>query len=137
MIKLKNLLNEDKLKVLNRDINNVWNRIKNDINKRFNSGYATCTYATKAIIDNLSSKYDIMAIDGTYDGEAHWFPVITYEQQAGKHLRIIADLGNNIKYVNSSKIKPIIIPFPSSKYKSEEYLTPRKYISYFNHIKDF
>ena len=131
-MKLLNLLMEN----INSDVNKVWSSIKNDVHKRFNDGYATCPYATNEVVKALKDKYPITIVDGEYEGGAHWYPVL-HDKTLNK--KFIVDLGNNIKkrHIESGNIKPVIVPFPNSDYKTDKLLSVSEWNRFYPKIKKF
>jgi hypothetical protein len=115
---------------LKADVTSVWHSVGDQVNKRFLDGYATCTFATKAIVDQLADMYEMNIVDGEYKGEGHWFPVLKVKEG-----HYIVDLGNNIEF--EEQIEPMIVDYNDNNYTSDEVMSPEAYLQFYPQISNF
>ena len=129
-----NLSKEDLL----QDARTIWHRISTEVNRRFNEGYATCTFATKEVVESLLPKYAefIDVVDGTYDGEPHWYPIVSIPTDS-KVERYIIDLGNNIKHLNDAEISAELHPYPDPNYSVDSMMTPEAFLAFYPTIAGY
>lgn len=112
----------------------IWSSIKGEIHKRFNDGYATCTFATYEVVKTLKD-FDIKVVDGVYKGDPHWFPLVTVQEGS-----YIVDLGNNLdsKAIETGDITPRIIKQNlASDYDIDEEMSVHAFLNYYPTIKNF
>lgn len=124
-------------------VHSVYNRIKSSLNKRFEDGYATCTFASYELGKELTKHgIDFSVISGDFKGSGHYWIVcnVAYSVKSMKYTREILDIGDNISSssLNSGKIPLKILPVPNPDYKPEDYLTFKKFASlYEKKLKNF
>lgn len=122
------------LKNLTSIVNIVYKKEIKKIEKRFDGGMATCTYASYVIGKELAAQaISFTVISGDFDDMGHWW-VVAGSEYSGKY---IVDIGNNIpeKAILSGKIEKSILPNPSSKYKQEYILSWEQYQQEYQSIK--
>ena len=147
MVKYKEFIQRDINSILLDNLKILFDRIYPELNKRFNDGYATCTYATyhvsfffeydKGYYKKLGYRFEI--IDGEYNGMGHWFLKL-YHIKSKKEF--IIDFGNNLthKALKSGIIEPIIFSKKDSefyKYSVDSILSFPEYKKYYQEIKHF
>lgn len=120
----------------------VYEKELSTLNKRFDGGYATCTYASYMVGKALDAEQiDFTVVSGDFEDSGHWW-IITTVNDVGKQTKVIVDLGDNY---SDSSIRSGKVPFkivkesdPNFKsYKPEDKLSWRQYKSTYNQIKDF
>lgn len=109
----------------------VYNKNKPIIEKRFNNGLATCTYATKVVSDALSAaNIPHKVIEGQFNNDEHWWVAA---------LGFFIDIGDNISNssVETGNVPMKIVPAFSSGYSPEKSFSAEEYAKYYPSIANW
>ena len=116
---LRELLKEE-IPHFKSDLQDKYNQIKSELHTRFEDGYATCTLGTYAIC-MLRDTYEMQVADGEFNGQGHWFVVVTLDGD-----KYIADIGNNLtrEALKTGVIIPTLVKYPNKTYTIDSLIDP-------------
>ena len=126
--------------IITEIINSVYSKNIKEVTKRFNDGYATCTFMTKQLADELEkNKIDFQVVSGDFKNEGHWWIVVNYKYSEGKYYRWLLDLGDNIskKAIISGNIEKKILKITDKDYKPEKYFSYKEFLKYYPKISKY
>jgi hypothetical protein len=127
-MKLKTILIENTAKLIALD---VFKKISNELDSKFNEGYATCTFATLELGKAFEQAgINFKVISGEYNQSGHYW----IEDSFGN----IFDLGNNVvdSSIESGHITPMINK-DKSLYDKETSMSFKQYLRLYNQIKNY
>ena len=108
----------------------VFTNIESELHKRFEGGYATCTFATKTLADALHrDSIPFSIVSGDYNDYGHWW----IETDS-----LILDIGNNCSEhaINTGSIEPYVGK-KGYPYVPENVMTYKQFLDFYPNIKHY
>ena len=116
-------------------VGDVHSSYSKEIEKRFNEGKATCTYAVFVLGRELENQgVPFQVVEGEFLGQGHWWIVAEEEGQEW-----ILDIGDNISpnAIETGVIEGKIVSIQSQDYQEEDRMSFNEYLDHYEEIKGF